>query len=222
MSPRPPTAPSAIHDALAGFGPRVRRLRAERGWTLDALAAASGVSAPHLSRIESGERQPSLSAALSIAIGFGLSLQELIGLPGEDDAQVVVRGAEAPIYEADGVRVQLLNPAVGRQDLQAVRVIYEPGRQPGPGRTHDGQEWLYVLSGRLRLMLGGREIVLAAGDAAAFDGQTPHQITVEGDAGAEALLVHGVGPARPHTPSRHYALPLGQPRTHHQEEPHDV
>ena len=102
-----------VGRVLSGLGPRIRRARRERGMTLERLAAAAGTSAAHLSRLESGERQPSLDGALRLAMGLGVPFSELFEEPEEPGPGTVVRGEEAPIYEGPGFRLQPLVPEAG-------------------------------------------------------------------------------------------------------------
>lgn len=174
---------------LAGLGDRIRMLRTERHFTLEALAAATQISTAHLSRLESGERQPSLSIALSLAAGLGISLTELLG-PAEPapDEGVVVRGATAPFRTVGGVTFQALTPARGQQLIQALRIIVPVRPKGSRPQTHEGEQWLYVTRGRLRFALGDDTFVLETGDAANFDGGIPHLLSGEGDE-AEILVV---------------------------------
>jgi transcriptional regulator with XRE-family HTH domain len=159
--------------------------------TLDDLARASGVSVAHLSRLESGSRHPSLATLLNVAAGLGASISELVEEPGEPRPGTVVRGTEAPIFEAGGFRFQPLMPEAGPQGLAAVKVIFPVDRAVPEYHRHEGEEWLYVLSGSLRLTLGEEDTVLEPGDAAFFDGMLPHAFDVLGEEDVAVLFVAG-------------------------------
>jgi len=175
--------------------------------TLEDLAAASGASVAHLSRLESGERQPSLDGLLRLAFGLGVPLSELFEEPEEPESGTVVRGAEAPFYEGRALRFQPLVPEAGPEGVSAMKVVLpadrvDPEHEPN---EHGGQEWLYVLKGRLRLTLGTGRTVLEPGDAAFFDARLPHGFDVFSEEDVEVLMVscvpctHGGGtPGRPH------------------------
>lgn len=182
---------------LAEVGGKVRRARVARGMTLEGLSAASGVSVAHLSRLESGGRRPSLATLLSVAAGFGASISELVEerpRPG-----IVVRGGESPFYEMHGSRFQMLTPEAGPTGLSAVRVVFPKGMSQPEHRSceepeyhrHEGEEWLFVVSGRLRLTLGEEVVELSPGDAAYFDGMLRHAFDVLGDEDAHMLMVSG-------------------------------
>lgn len=192
-------AGSDIERIVAEVGGRVRRARAERGMTLEGLSAASGVSVAHLSRLESGGRQPSLATLLNVAAGLGVPVADLIEekpRPG-----IVVRGSESPFFEGNGMRFQTLTPEAGPVGIAAMKIVFMRDRDEPEYHRHEGEEWLYVISGRLRLTLGGEVVELEAGDAAYFDGTLEHSFDVLGDEEVEMLMVAGAvgGPGR--TPS---------------------
>jgi mannose-6-phosphate isomerase-like protein (cupin superfamily) len=83
--------------------------------------------------------------------------------------------------------------------LQAFKTIYPPRPEVRPEMaTHEGYEWLYVLSGRLRLVLGGRDLVLTAGEVVEFDTRTPHWVGNPGPDPVEALAIYGPQGERMH------------------------
>lgn len=187
MSPSPgePSGPAA--DELPGVAPRLRELRRRRGLTLEAAARRAGLSPAHLSRLETGNRQPSLPMLLALARIYGTTVSELLGeVPPERDA--VIRGGRMGPAEADGWTYR---QAGGRgRAMQALRVRVPYGPQGDLVRVHPGEEWLYVLEGRLRLGLGDTVHELDPGDGAHFDSLTPHRIAAATREGAELLFVH--------------------------------
>lgn len=200
-------AEDRVGRVLSGLGAKIRWARRERNMTLEALAKASGTSAAHLSRLESGERQPSLDGLLRLAFGLGVSLDELLKESEEPEPGTVVRGSEAPFYESWALRFQPLMPEAGPEGLTAVKVVFPADRADTEHRDHEhgGQEWLYMLKGRLRLSLGNERTVLEPGDAAFFDARLRHRFDVFSEEDAEVLMVscvpctHGGGsPGRLH------------------------
>jgi len=183
-----PEPQQVLDRGLAELPARLRRLRQERGWTLERLASETELSKPYLGRLEAGERQPSLAALLALGRAFGLSVSELVGESAAAD-EVVVRGAEAREQRGNGLRYQPLSPGAGRAALEAIRVVVPADRPRGPMYEHAGEEWLYVLSGRLRLTLGDTEAELGPGDAAQFDARLAHRLAAAGDEDVELLLV---------------------------------
>ncbi|MDN3259272.1 XRE family transcriptional regulator [Streptomyces sp. CSDS2] len=182
-------------DVLAEVGPRLRRIRKERQVTLAALSEATGISVSTLSRLESGLRKPSLELLLPIAQAHQVPLDELVGAPPVGDPRVRAR----PITRHGRTLYPLTRQPGG---LQAYKVV-EPqrGAEPDP-RTHEGYEWLYVLSGRLRLVLGQHDVVLAPGEAAEFDTRVPHWFGPAGDGPVEFLSLFGPQGERMHVRAR--------------------
>ncbi|MCX2970088.1 MULTISPECIES: helix-turn-helix domain-containing protein [Streptomyces] len=171
---------------LTGVPPRLRDLRRRGGLTLEAAARRLELSPAHLSRLETGQRQPSLPLLLALARTYGTTVSDLLGeTPPERDQ--VIRSGQAAV-EAGGWTYRQAGGS--RRALQALRVHVPPNAQSDLVRAHAGEEWLYVLTGRLRLALGGDEHVLDPGDAAHYDSLTPHRITAASAHGADLLFVH--------------------------------
>lgn len=186
------TTPDGV---LAGVGPRLRQVRKEREVTLAALSEATGISVSTLSRLESGLRRPSLELLLPIARAHQVPLDELVGAPPVGDPRVRAR----PVVRHGRTHWPLTRQAGG---LQAFKVL-EPQRREEPDpRTHEGYEWLYVLSGRLRLVLGEHDVVLSAGEAAEFDTRVPHWFGSTGEGPAEFLSLFGPQGERMHVRAR--------------------
>ena len=173
-----------MDDVLAQVGPRLRRLRQQRGCTLAALSASTGISVSTLSRLESGQRRPSLELLLPLAQAHQVPLDELVGAPPVGDPRVRRR----PIRRHDSTIVPLSQQPGGPRAF--TMTINASRNQPEP-RTHEGYEWLYVLSGRLRLVLAEHDLVLGPGEAAEFDTRLPHWFGSTGEGPVEILSLFG-------------------------------
>ncbi|MFC4944067.1 helix-turn-helix domain-containing protein [Pseudonocardia sp. GCM10023141] len=160
-------SPPAHQAVLDEVGPRLRRLRDQRGLTLAALAGATGISKSTLSRLESGQRRPSLELLLPLASAYQVPLDDLVGAPEVGDPRVRL----TPRRLASGGTFVPLSRRPG--PLQAYKLII-PDRGEPEFRTHEGYEWLYVLDGRLRVVLAEHDLVLGAGEVAEFDTRVPH------------------------------------------------
>ncbi|MTE22341.1 helix-turn-helix domain-containing protein [Streptomyces sp. TRM43335] len=180
-------APSDASADLPGIAPHLRDLRKRSGLTLETAARRLGLSPAHLSRLETGQRQPSLPLLLALARAYGTTVSNLLGeTPPERDR--VIRGGRVEAAEAGG---WVYRQAGGsRRAMQALRVHVPPGAQSDLVRAHAGEEWLYVLAGRLALFLGREEHVLEPGDSAHYDSLTPHRISAVPPGGADLLFVH--------------------------------
>ena len=174
----------AITAALAEVGPRLKRARAQRGVTLTDLAAATGISKSTLSRLEAGQRRPSLELLLPIAQAHQMPLDELVGAPEVGDPRVRF----TPRNRGGRTVVPLTRQPGG---LQAWKAIIPP--EPGEPelRTHEGYEWLYVLSGRMRLLLADHDITMGPGEVAEFDTRLPHWFGAADDQPIEILSLFG-------------------------------
>ncbi|WP_156251213.1 helix-turn-helix domain-containing protein [Pseudactinotalea terrae] len=178
---------------LAGVGPRLRALRQQRDVTLAQLAEQTGISVSTLSRLESGGRKPTLELLLPLARSHGVTLDDLVDAPPTGDPRVHLR----PVSQHGMTMVPLSQRADG---IQAFKVLLEGDARPGEPtlQTHTGYEWIYVLDGRLRLLLGEHDLVLTAGEAAEFDTRVPHWLgPADGDA-VEFLSLFGKEGERAH------------------------
>ena len=174
---------SVIPDVLAEVGPRLRRLRERRSLTLTAVAAKTGISKSTLSRLESGQRKPSLELLLPLAEAYHLPLDELVGAPSVGDPRVRMRPKTR--------NGRLVYPLTQQSSGMAVWKVVIPPERERKLRTHAGHEWLYVLSGEMRLILGEHDITMRAGEVAEFDTRLPHWFGPAGTEPVEILSVHG-------------------------------
>jgi transcriptional regulator with XRE-family HTH domain len=187
-----------LDDVLGAIGPRLRALRTQRGATLAQLAAQTGISVSTLSRLESGERRPSLELLLPLARVHDVPLDELVGAPPTGDPRVHLR----PRAAHDGTTVVPLTRRPG--GIQAFKMVYPPRTPPGEPqlKVHEGYDWLYVLAGRMRVLLGAHDVVLGPGEVAEFDTRTPHWIGNPYDEPAEVLGLFGPQGERLHVRAR--------------------
>ena len=159
-----------VDEALSVVGPRLRTLRRQREITLADLSARTGVSVSTLSRLESGDRKPTLELLLPLAQAYGVTLDELVGAPPTGDPRVHLR----PVKRHGMTMIPLTQRAGG---IQAYKLVIPVGGRRGYSpdlKTHEGYEWVYVLNGRLRLLLGDKDLTLSPGEAAEFDTRVPH------------------------------------------------
>ncbi|WP_367125052.1 helix-turn-helix domain-containing protein [Streptomyces phytohabitans] len=187
-------APDAgTDDVLDAVGPRLRALRRERGITLADLSSTTGVSESTLSRLESGRRRATLELLLPLARTYGVPLDDLVGAPRTGDPRIHLK----PLTRHGMVFVPLSRrPGATQAFKMMIPAVAEP-REPTP-QTHEGFEWLYVLSGRLRLLLGERDLTLTPGEAAEFDTSLPHWLGSADGGAVELLILFGPQGARAH------------------------
>ena len=184
-----------ITATLDQVGPRLKAIRAQRGVTLTALSEATGISKSTLSRLETGQRRASLELLLPLAQAYQVPLDDLVGAPEVGDPRVRLKP-----HRAHGRTVLPLTRQPG--GLQAWKILV-PATQTRPqARTHEGYEWLYVLSGRMRLVLGDQDLVLGPGEVAEFDTRVPHWFGSTGEGPAEILSLFGPQGERIHARAR--------------------
>lgn len=189
------SATQRIATELNQIAPRVRRIRQKKNLTLDDLAKATGISKSTLSRLESGQRKPSLELLLPIVAALAVPLDEIVTSPRIEDPRVPLKPTRT-----DGRILTPLSQHHG--EPQAYKITIPASEREVDLRTHTGYEWIYVLSGRLRLVLGEHDIVLGAGEAAEFDTRNPHWFGSAGGAPVEILSMFGKQGQRIHLRAR--------------------
>lgn len=161
------------------------------------LSAETGIPISTLSRLESGQRRPTLEQVLALAQAHRVTTDQLLGAPPTGDPRVTLR----PVVRDGKTLIPLTRRPGG---IQAYKLIL-PGAtgptEPEPN-SHDGYEWLYVLDGRLRLVLADQDLVLAPGEAAEFDTQLPHWFGAAGSSPTEVLALLGRQGERTHMKAR--------------------
>jgi len=184
-------------EVVEAVGPRLRALRARRDVTLGALSERTGISVSMLSRLESGQRKPTLELLLPLAKAYQVPLDDLVGAPQTGDPRVHLK----PEQHGGRVVVPLTRRTGG---VRSFKQLYppEPPTADRTQRTHEGYEWLYVLSGRLRLLLGDRDFDLGPGEVVEFDTHTPHWVGNTSDEVTEVLCLYGPQGERAHVRSR--------------------
>ncbi|MEV6041870.1 helix-turn-helix domain-containing protein [Streptomyces xanthochromogenes] len=193
-------------DVLGAVGPRLRALRRGRGITLADLAATTGISESTLSRLEGGQRKATLELLLPLARTYDVPLDDLVGAPRTGDPRIHLK----PVQRFGMTFVPLSRQPGG---VHAFKMII-PARPEPPAptpQTHEGFEWLYVLSGRLRLVLGERDLTLPPGEAAEFDTSLPHWLGSSDGGAVELLVLFGLQGVRAHVRDDFRASSRGAP-----------
>ena len=166
------------------IGPRLRRLRTQRRVTLTSLASTTGISKSTLSRLETGQRRPTLELLLALSHAYRVPLDDLVGAPDVGDPRVRLKPGR--------VKGRTVIPLTRQPDgMQAWKIVIPTSKVTPEPRAHDGYEWIYVLSGRMRLVLGDQDWTLGPGEVAEFDTKVPHWFGSTGDEPAEILSIFG-------------------------------
>jgi transcriptional regulator with XRE-family HTH domain len=188
---------AGLDVVLDAVGPRLRELRRARSVTLAQLSESTGISVSTLSRLESGQRRPTLELLLPLARAHQVALDEMVGAPDTGDPRIHAK----PLVR-NGITMVPLSRRPG--GVRAFKQIYPPNwpDTTPEQQSHEGYEWLYVLSGRLRLLLGEHDMVLKPGEVAEFDTRVPHWFGNPTDRPTEVLALFGPQGERMHVRAR--------------------
>jgi len=176
------SGPGTVSGATAGVAARLKAVRRHRELTLTEVAATTGISKSTLSRLETGQRRPTLELLLALSQAYRVPLDDLVDAPDAGDPRLRMKPGLVK-----GRTVIPLTRAV--HGIQAWKIIVPTSKAIPQLRGHDGHERLYVLSGHLRLILGEHDLVLGPGEAVEFDTQVPHWFGSTGDEPAELLSI---------------------------------
>ena len=178
------TSATAIAAALDQVGARLKRIRTQRRMTLTGVAKATGISKSTMSRLETGQRRPTLELLLALSHAYRVSLDDLVAAPEEGDPRIRLK----PGRRKGRTVIPLTRQSEG---MQAWKIVIPTGKIVPEPRAHDGYEWIYVLSGHMRFVLGDQDWVLGPGEVASFDTKVPHWFGSTGDEPAEILSIFG-------------------------------
>ncbi|HUF96936.1 MAG TPA: XRE family transcriptional regulator [Ilumatobacter sp.] len=150
---------------------RLRELRSEQGLTLQQVAERAHIDVSTLSRLESGKRRLALDHIPLLALALGVTADELLGAPAARDPRVRIEP-----QRLDGLTLWPLTNRAPAGGPNACKMVIDASRNTPPVElpVHEGYDWLYVLAGQLRLMLGDDDFVIEPGDAVEFSTWTPH------------------------------------------------
>jgi transcriptional regulator with XRE-family HTH domain len=194
VATRRPTA--VAEGGSENLGRRLRALRTERGITLAQLGGLVGLSASYLSQIERNKTQPSLTTLSSIADTLGVELRSFF----EHAAPVwqVVRQGQGEEFDDPGAdaRYELLSSGEIRGKFEPYRVTCLPSMR-AEKHTHPGEEFLFILRGRLGVTVGDEAMVLGTGDSIHYQGSQPH--AWRNESGQECQLVWAISPPYLHS-----------------------
>jgi transcriptional regulator with XRE-family HTH domain len=181
-------APGPASGAFDNVGSLLRQERHKRGLTLVQVAERAKISVAFLSLVERRKATPSLGSLAAIADALGLPITAFlqVGLP----ADAVTRAGARPRFSVDGssLTYERLSTVFPGQQLDAVTIHVPPGHR-GETIAHPGEEWVYVVAGRLRLLIDGAPIDLGEGDTCHFRGDTIHSYANPGRGTATILWV---------------------------------
>lgn len=192
MSAPKKTAKNAADAINENLGRRVKKLRGDRGWSLEELSKVSGVSKSMLSEIEREKANPTLSVTYRIANAFGLNLQELIETSESASAIQVIRSTErSQVYRSDKqCEIRTLSPLNLEKEIEFYQVTLKPKGELRSQAHYEGtREFLTVEHGAIRIESGKDTADLANHDSATYRADIPHAIVNTGNQEAVVFLV---------------------------------
>jgi transcriptional regulator with XRE-family HTH domain len=177
------------------IGPKVRALRLKKKLGLAQLSEHTGLSPAMLSKIERGQLFPTLPTLLRIAMVFGVGLEHFFLTEESRRAIAVVRGKDRlrlpnrpgkqpPAYTFESLNFPAADPA-----MDAFFAEFPANSKPSEPHHHDGEEFIFVFSGALKVNVDGNDIDLLAGDAMYFDSSAPHSYCAAGLSPCSAVVV---------------------------------
>jgi transcriptional regulator with XRE-family HTH domain len=191
-STQTPAEPAPSDQVTQHLGARVKELRSDRGWSLEALANASRVSRSMLSQIEREKANPTLAVAMRIAQAFGMSLGDLVQMPAASSNVTVIRADDRTYhYRSDQFcRIRTLSPLNLEKDVEFYEVQLQGGGALRSAAHFEGtREFLTVQRGQVRVESGSDQELLNPGDSASYRADIPHAIVNVGKGEAVVFLV---------------------------------
>ena len=171
---------------------RVKELRSDKGWSLDRLSSACGVSRSMLSQIERRQANPTLAVTYRIAQAFGISLGELVELPGTETPIEVIRADDRTYhYKSDkNCTIRTLSPLHLEKDVEFYELLLRPeGALKSAAHFEGTREFLTIQKGKVRVTSSQETTELARGDSANYRADVPHAIENIGRGEALMFLV---------------------------------
>lgn len=181
-----------LAEALSSLAESLREERSRAGLTLEQLAQRADLSTAHLSRLESGDRQPSVAALISLSRALGVSMSTLLG-ERRGAPSIAAYPPERVSREANGLTIAPCSGFPGSSTLEALQIRISADRTPPEPARHRGEEWIYVVKGQLRLDYDGQSHLLEAGSTVHFDANRPHRLGTAHDT-VEVIVVAADAP----------------------------
>ena len=192
MKPGKKVKPDAAEAINRHLGTRVKHLRNERGWSLESLANASGVSRSMLSEIEREQANPTLAVTMRIAQAFGMALGDLLEMPSASSSVNVIRAEDRAFhYRSDKYcQIRTLSPLNLEKDVEFYEVQLKPeGALRSSPHFEGTREFLTVQKGEIRVESAGDSETLKPGDSASYRAGVNHAIVNVGKTDAVIFLV---------------------------------
>ncbi len=171
---------------ITPIGKRIRRARLDKKMSLDTMANETGLSKEFIKKIEGGEQRPSVGTLLQISRTLQLDSGFLLKEQGDTQEE----RAQAYTKRTDNYAYTPLTPGAENKHLKAFRIVVDAGTShDGVGFHHEGEEFVYVLGGRVEVQVGDHINLLEPGDSLHFNSGIKHDLRNTGDKDAELIVV---------------------------------
>ncbi|WP_437230094.1 helix-turn-helix domain-containing protein [Planctomicrobium sp. SH661] len=174
------------------IGINIRQLRTAAGITLTALAQKADLTKSTLSKIETGQVSAPISTFIRISDALGVRLTDIFVESKSDPPYVLTRKGKGKVITRDGSKFGYAYEALGleisRKQFEPFLLTVHPG-DDGPTFRHPGQEFIYMLSGKIEFTVGEDVLTLRPGDSLLFDPMQDHQVKVIGNVPARFLAI---------------------------------
>jgi quercetin dioxygenase-like cupin family protein len=168
------------------IGKKIKRVRADKNVPLERIANETGFSVDYLREIESGQAIPPVGAILQIARALEIDSASLLKEPGS----TLEKRIRADTKRTDNYAYKTLTPSVKNKHLKAFKVVIDAQQEhKGVGYHHEGEEFNYVLTGKVQVTVGSHVNTLSAGDSLHFNSGIPHKLRSVSDERAELIVV---------------------------------
>ena len=175
-------------DTTVEVGVQIRNLREQRKLSQTALAEASGISRNTLSLVERGQTSPTVATLKSLAEALSVDINAFFQ-PYEEASIVFTKGNQRPHLQLDHGVLNDLGLGLFEPLVTPLLLQLDPGARSGPALSHDGQDFVFCLSGEILYTISDRGYVLEAGDSLFFDGHLPHRFSNIGAEIANVLII---------------------------------
>ena len=195
----PVSTEKTLQREREGLGERIRTAREMRGLSLSDISSRTGIDTASLKRIESNEIQPPLGQLIKLGKALDMKMGYFIS-PGVDKAMTVVRKGQGQAIarygkkksQQQGYVYESLAPEKANRMMEPFIITLMPA-DTDELSMHDGQEFIYVLEGDMRVQVGGQTELLHAGDAIYYDSNQPHLVKAATKAKTTILAVLHTG-----------------------------
>jgi len=182
---------------ILNIGKKIKEIREKKKLTLKDLSNRTGYSESVLSQIENHFISPPLGALLNIAKGLEIGVGQLLGEAKEEPFIIVRQGSEVPVSRVaskEGVNYgySYKSLGIGKKDrhFEPFLITLEPTEIKHEGLSkHEGEEFIYVLQGKMEVQLMDFVEILEVGDSIFYDSTIPHKVSCHGDKPASILAI---------------------------------